>query len=224
MKARYLIYLLSGLMTFYSCVDDKGSYDYLQTPTVKITFSESIYDGVIGEETHIEPNLSFSEGDDVSNYEFEWELNGEVVCNEQILSFVPKEAITYYVLYSVIHKDSKIRTMKNLQLVAKSSYKTGWAILSDLNHKAILTQVRDDNDEYVDYLNIYEKVNGEELGSQPYKLVEHYSGKKTNPEILVVNQDAKGPLELEGNSMMKVLYTLFKGCFRKLFVLFRWSH
>ena len=36
MKARYLIYLLSGLMTFYSCVDDKGSYDYLQTPTVKI--------------------------------------------------------------------------------------------------------------------------------------------------------------------------------------------
>lgn len=169
MKARYLIYLLSGLMTFYSCVDDKGSYDYLQTPTVKITFSESIYDGVIGEETHIEPNLSFSEGDDVSNYEFEWELNGEVVCNEQILSFVPKEAITYYVLYSVIHKDSKIRTMKNLQLVAKSSYKTGWAILSDLNHKAILTQVRDDNDEYVDYLNIYEKVNGEELGSQPYK-------------------------------------------------------
>ena len=43
MKARYLIYLLSGLMTFYSCVDDKGSYDYLQTPTVKITFSESIY-------------------------------------------------------------------------------------------------------------------------------------------------------------------------------------
>lgn len=79
--------------------------------------------------------------------------------------------------------------------------------LSDLNHKAILTQVRDDNDEYVDYLNIYEKVNGEELGSQPYKLVEHYSGKKTNPEILVVNQDAKGPLELEGNSMMKVLYT-----------------
>ena len=45
MKARYLIYLLSGLMTFYSCVDDKGSYDYLQTPTVKITFSESIYDG-----------------------------------------------------------------------------------------------------------------------------------------------------------------------------------
>ena len=50
--------------------------------------------------------------------------------------------------------------------------------MSDLNHKAILTQVRDDNDEYVDYLNIYEKVNGEELGSQPYKLVEHYSGKK----------------------------------------------
>ena len=50
MKTRYLIYLLSGLMTFYSCVDDKGSYDYLQTPTVKITFSESIYDGVIGEE------------------------------------------------------------------------------------------------------------------------------------------------------------------------------
>lgn len=44
MKTRYLIYLLSGLMTFYSCVDDKGSYDYLQTPTVKITFSESIYD------------------------------------------------------------------------------------------------------------------------------------------------------------------------------------
>ena len=37
MRARYLIYLLSGLMTFYSCVDDKGSYDYLQTPTVKIT-------------------------------------------------------------------------------------------------------------------------------------------------------------------------------------------
>lgn len=24
MKARYLIYLLSGLMTFYSCVDDKA--------------------------------------------------------------------------------------------------------------------------------------------------------------------------------------------------------
>ena len=88
MKARYLIYLLNGLMTFYSCVDDKGSYDYLQTPMVKITFSESIYGGVIGEETYIEPNLSFSEGDDVSNYEFEWELNGEVVCNEQILSFV----------------------------------------------------------------------------------------------------------------------------------------
>ena len=34
MKARYLIYLLNGLMTFYSCVDDKGSYDYLQTPMV----------------------------------------------------------------------------------------------------------------------------------------------------------------------------------------------
>ena len=28
--------------------------------------------------------------------------------------------------------------MKNLQLVAKSSYKTGWAILSDLNHKGYI--------------------------------------------------------------------------------------
>ena len=79
--------------------------------------------------------------------------------------------------------------MKNLQLVAKSSYKTGWAILSDLNHKSMLTQVRDDNDEYMDYLNIYENANGEELGSQPYKLVEHYSGKKTNPEIVFFFHD-----------------------------------
>ena len=42
MKARYLIYLLSGLMTFYSCVDDKGSYDYLQTPTVSLYMTGSL--------------------------------------------------------------------------------------------------------------------------------------------------------------------------------------
>lgn len=93
MKARYLIYLLSGLMTFYSCVDDKGSYDYLQTPTVKITFSESIYDGVIGEETHIEPNLSFSEGDDVSNYEFEWELMVRLCVTNRYSHLYPKKLL-----------------------------------------------------------------------------------------------------------------------------------
>lgn len=206
MKTKYRVCLIGILAVLYSCVDDKGTYDYLKDPSVQISFDEYLYDGVIGEETRIEPNLSFAEGDAASNYEFEWQLNGEVVGTEQVLSYVPKEATTYYVLYSVIDKATKMRVMKNLQLAVKSPYKTGWAILSELNGKALITQVRDDK-KYVDYLNVYENANGEELGSQPYKLVEHYSGKKTNPEILVINHDARGPLELEGNSMTKVLYT-----------------
>lgn len=206
MKTRYINYLIGILLPFCSCVDDKGSYDYLESPSVRITFDESMYDGVIGEEVRIEPNLFFEEGDNASNYEFEWQLNGKVVSNEQILSYIPKEAATYHILYSLIAKNTKIRVMKNLQLISKSPYKTGWAILSKSGDKALITQVRDDG-EYIDYLDVYGNANGEELGGNPYKLVEHYSGKKTNPEILVINHDAQGPLELEGNSMTKVLYT-----------------
>lgn len=207
MKTRYIIGFIGVLALLYSCVDDKGSYEYVKTPSVRITFDEYLYDGVIGEETRIEPNLFFGEGDDASNYKFEWQLNGKVVGTEQVLSYVPEEAITYYVLYSVIDKATQIRVMRNLQLGVSSPYKTGWAILSAQNNKALLSQVRD-GASYVNYLDVYGNVNGgESLGAQPYKLVEHYSGRKTNPEILVINRDAKGPLELEGNGMTKVLYT-----------------
>lgn len=206
MKTRYIVYLIGVLLSFYSCVDDKGTYDYLEKSSVRITFDEYIFDGVIGEETNIEPKLALDEGDDLSNYEFEWQLNGQIVGHEKVLSYVPTEAITYYALFSVIDKATKFRVMQKVQLYVGSPYKTGWAILSKLNNKTMLSHIRD-NAGYINYLNIYETVNNEELGANPYKLVEHYSGRLTTPEILVINQDAKGALEVDGNTMAKVLYT-----------------
>lgn len=207
MKMKYTICLFVALLSFYSCVDDNGSYDYLQSPSVKITFDEYLYDGVIEEETVIEPNLEFVKGDNAADYTYEWSLNGQIVSTDQVLTYIPHEVATYYILYSVISKATGIRVMKNLQMSVKSPYKTGWAILSEKEGKSLLTQVRDDN-QYIDYLDIYKTQNGEELGEHPYKLIEHYySNTGSDSEILVINHDAKGALELSGNTMKKVLYT-----------------
>lgn len=76
MKLTHILYpaMFGCLLSLYSCVEDKGSYDHLPVNEITVTGTEKTYSVLAGiTELTIEPTITGTIlGDDNSQYEYTW--------------------------------------------------------------------------------------------------------------------------------------------------------
>lgn len=210
MKINIIILFLCSLF-LYACYEDKGDYDYAPVDEVTISFDLGSYGVAIGEDIEIKPTLEFKNPADSVNFSYEWLISGKLYSTTRNLKYIGEELGTNFTMFTVINNRTKVRTIKEIVLQVSSPYNMsfapGWFVLSDEGGKSVLHMVSskyvDGEYQYVDRRDIYNG-GGEELGREPVKLVYH-APYTTYPELLVIQRGGQKSVELDINSMARVI-------------------
>lgn len=139
---KYMILPLVALGVLSACVDDKGSYDYTVTNTVKVDNLQGTYYAIREITTlNIEPRIKGDiYGDDLDKYEFTWYVCkhklGEsghvhtVIGNEPKLEWQVDMPIGNYALYFIVKdKETGLEQMASANLNVTSPFARGFMLL-----------------------------------------------------------------------------------------------
>lgn len=196
----------------YSCIDDKGNYDYTELKTVTISNVSSNWSAPLGEEYVITPVIDYGDADStefaytwVSEIQEEW---SDTISREKVLRYTFKEIARYMTTFVVEHVPTGSLTSRQIDINTVSRYSTGWTILSEQNNKSILSYVRAEQSgenslTYNLFENIYTELRGDDLGTGPLRLGRHFSS--ASDEILVIQES--GAVEISGLDFSKVITT-----------------
>lgn len=216
MKSIKLIGIVCLTLGLGSCYEDKGLYDYreMNRPVVSKGL-EGLYNIGLGDSLKIEPEIAWALTDRV-NVSYEWSIEGSVVGTAKDL-FIPQyggKIGKNYGTFNIVDKDEGVTYMNPFIVDVTPTYSKGWLILSERNGVSEISYIRPktvtedgvSNEVYEEFVDVYRKNTGEELGKNPVKLVENWCEDLTrNGQILVVNRN--NSLELDGASMSKVVDT-----------------
>ena len=233
---RLIIYslLLSIVAGFYSCLDDKNSFDYKQVNELDGGISnmdEYGYEVIVGEELTLSPKFKFTIDKENPDVSYEWYLDGKKLdATTPSYTFSSDKYGIYELTYSVVDNKTGVKFSKSTKITVASAYLKGWAILSDMNGRSVLSfiKIKTVKIPYYDYYGeeayrdsiVYEEVEKDivpNLGTEPRRLLESTgywdlayqevnSGEEVLYDELVVMQGSKW-VELNGNSLMRSVYT-----------------
>ena len=147
MKLTHILYpaMFGRLLSLYSCVEDKGSYDHLPVNEITVTGTEKTYSVLAGiTELTIEPTITGSIlGDDDSQYEYTWyacqkDLGSDqhthtVLGNEKNLKTTVVMNPGSYNLYLIIKDNSPGMQwiISDMTLQVSTSLTTGFYVLGE---------------------------------------------------------------------------------------------
>lgn len=226
--------LLSIVAGFYSCLDDKNNFDYKQVNELDGGISnmdEYGYEVNVGEELTLSPTFKFTIDKENPDVSYEWYLDGKKLdVNTPSYTFSSDKYGIYELTYSVVDNKTGVKFSKSTKITVTSAYLQGWAILSDMGGRSVLSFIKVKTvkklyhniygeEAYRDSL-VYEEVEKDivpDLGTEPRRLLESTgywdlafqevnSGEEVLYDELVVMQGSKW-VELNGNSLMKSVYT-----------------
>ncbi|MBC5619852.1 MULTISPECIES: PKD-like family lipoprotein [Butyricimonas] len=218
MKKIY-IWILSLSVLILGCMDDKGNYSYSELN--KITIDNIAWSNSInyGDPLNITPELSFSLDSVNVSLSYEWIVNGVVIDSTSpelhIESF--KEFVGNRRCYFRVEDNSTgMKYTAEFMVNVSGTYQAGWLILSEKDNKSYLSYVKEQKKEdddgnlieivYGEETDVYKNVNGTDLGSEPIKLLEHWSSNYSSiGEILVLQKS--GSVELDGSALTKAVDT-----------------
>lgn len=211
-----MIKLFSGcfiaMLMLYSCIDDKGNYDYIELKTVKISNVFSNWSVPLGEEYVIKPIIDYN-GVDSSEFAYTWvseiqERWQDTISREKELRYTFKEIARYMTVLAVEHIPTGSLTTIQIDLNTVSRYSTGWTILSERDGKSVLSYIRpgqegEDKITYEIFPDIYTTLQGESLGAGPVRMGRHFSDE--SDQILVIQES--GAVEVSGLDFSKAIST-----------------
>ncbi len=167
-----LIILITGLaLLATSCIDDLGNYSYTAPEEPVVTNLDSVYYVNVGDYLVIEPNVSFSNKDDLS---YEWkidipdELRTENYEGETLDIFFGLETNTYSARLAVVDNSNGMKYFYPFSIVAQANFSEGIALLTSNNGKAEISFIKPDGSIQS---NIYEQMYGEPLPDGPRQLI-----------------------------------------------------
>lgn len=226
-----LLFIVAG---FYSCLDDKNSFDYKQVNELDgaiLNMDEYGYEVNVGEELTISPTFKFTIDKENPDVSYEWYLDGKKLdATTPSYTFSSDKYGIYELTYSVVDNKTGVKFSLSTKITVTSAYLKGWAILSDMNGRSVLSFIKvktvkklyyDSYGEeaYKDSI-VYEEVEKDivpDLGTEPRRLLESTgywdlayqevnSGEEVLYDELIVMQGSKW-VELNGNSLMRSVYT-----------------
>lgn len=221
MKKIYTFFLAFIAAVLLGCYEDKGNYDYEDIGELKISFEESGYEIVFGEDLNLEPKFNIDIAEDSPRYSYTWYVDGETrpEWNKRNFSWtVDKILKRKYVTLEVADLEKDILYMNQISLSVLGIYENrySWMILSDVNGKSRLSyfsslEYDEDNDIFKKvkfYDDAYTPVFGTELGTGPIAIQEHFrQGVDWQDEIIgnVCIFQESGAVDLNGESFEKEL-------------------
>lgn len=177
MKTLKYIICLGCISLMTSCYEDEGNYDYHDINEVTITGVPESQEIDRLETLSITPTLEGTlYGEDESNYEYEWELNGSVISTEKDLNYeVTNSTGSYTLRYSVIDKDNQTRAFAVTKLVVNSSTSSdGILVISNQYGMADMSYLRLDKENASFSSMFYNESHDTPLGHNPRFLYQSY--------------------------------------------------
>lgn len=210
MKKRNIIIALLAIVGLVSCLKDDGNYDYKTSRKVTITIPATT--AFAGDSVTITPVIRFADESDTLGFSYSWRMEKEPVSDRKVLK-LKAEDIRVYGLQLVV-KDERsgesYTQIANLNVVSR--FKTGFAVLYEKNNKSCIAHINHpdpmtEDGEYTTYYELYKSMNGEDLGEQPVRMIQHFYASGSPSEILVIQRGGQGTVEIDGNSMKKAMLT-----------------
>lgn len=171
--------VLLSILLLSGCYKDKGNYDYEQLNEIIISGideNETYYFNLGEPFTMPEPIITFSDSTNAHNdLSYQWKLDNKVVSTEKVLNVeVPiKPGETYYVgEFSVKDERTGIAYIQKFRFNVLYNFTMGWMWLVENNGRVEMNMMTTNQKFYPD---VFTSINGEELGSDAYQLVEHWS-------------------------------------------------
>ncbi|MCB6971576.1 MULTISPECIES: PKD-like family lipoprotein [Butyricimonas] len=210
MKKIYIFIVLLTMVGLYSCLDDKGNYDYKESRKITISLpTQTVY---LGDEVTFSPAIRYEEGADTLDYSFEWKLDKKTVSQERELKVIA-EKIGGSKFQLIVTDDRSGETYTQITtMTVNSRFRSGFAVLYEKNGKSCIAHINhkepvDADTEFTTYYELYKEMNGEDLGEKPVKMIEHFYFGGSPGEILVIQRGGQGTVEIDGNSMKKAMLT-----------------
>lgn len=142
------ILLISTFITFFSCYEDKGNYDYVDINVVSINIGEkdSVFHKISKVDTlRISPDLSATMDPNINNdtvrYSFQWSL-GEQYTSKNLVYPVDLSSRDYEVELAVTDNVTKLVTIAKWTVIVTDLYQKGYIILTENEkHEAQLDMI-----------------------------------------------------------------------------------
>lgn len=199
---KYKLILLAclSLCVYCGCVEDKGSYDYVELNELTISGMEKAY--VVEQLTNVKiiPEITLDVGEfNPDNYTYVWVLyslysnpfDADTISREKDLDIeIMALTKTYKLHYEVKNKESGLIYTKSADFTVINSFSIGLMALSRVNDDANLTFIN-----MLDAIteDAYEKINGEIVGKNP-RGIRYIAGEITeaSPMVVIMTDDERG--------------------------------
>ena len=205
--------LLLATLLLGACYEDKGSYDYLDSPKVEFQSRLSLdFSYLVGVPVEADAPLLFSQevSDPDSLFQVEWYLNRQLVNTGYHLSYTFERAGSFDLIFKVRNRQTgETYISEAFPVSVANTFDWGWMILSDMGDgNSSLGFITPQNRA----LHRLEDGVDEPLGSDPISLHYYYvmNSEATGsyvagvPKILV-NQGS-GSVTLDGNTLEKDMW------------------
>ena len=214
MKIRYILLLIITVLGVSSCYDDKGNYSYDPKNDIKITFDASYFEAILGEKIKLTPRLTFAIDSNDVDLSYKWTFLGKEISDQRNLEWVVDTVTSNHNVYlNVTDNRTGVTFSGGISAMLSSAYaKEAWVVLAKQNGKSVLSYIRetqeDDGSEYgkftyTDIPDIYQLVNGEELGTDPVRVLEHFAARGGIGHFWVLQNGGQGCVDLSGEDFTK---------------------
>lgn len=214
MKIRYILLLIITIWGMNSCYDDKGNYSYDPKNDITVTFDASYFEAVLGETVKLSPRLTFAIDSNDVDLSYEWLFLGKKISDKRNLEWVVDTVVDYQNIYlHVIDNRTGVAYSGEISAMLNSPYaKEAWVILAKQDGKSVLSYIREKNEvdgsqygkfTYEDVPNVYRLVNGEDLGTEPVRVLEHFAGGGELGNFWVLQNGDQGCIDLSGQDFTK---------------------
>lgn len=223
MKIRHmLLYFLLALL-FVGCYDDKGNNDYRPLNTIEVQpFGEDSYpSAAFGDTIRYHSTLRFASGTgEGMKLAYEWTFAGKRIGNEPDLFWIVDTVATGYVILRVTDEETGLVYSNHKSLRIDSPYKSmGWIVLTEKDGKSSLSFIREMIVDYVFddlglslafenqiFPDIYKEINGEDLGTEPVGVMEHFSTVEPGSILVLQQGENPGGVDIDGNTFQRDIY------------------
>lgn len=208
---RFLIAFLLGGVLATGCYKDKGNYEYSTLGDDILVSRFDTVDNIrlnwaYDERIEIEPGFRIvTDRVKEADLRYEWNIDGEVVSTERVLSIEPLSVGRHSGTFTVIDGVRELRYNTIFTLVISSSFSEGWFILSNDGGKSLLSYVNlvDESTPGELIRDVYGEVNEDELGSDPRKIrIVSYDGSTVTYEWEVLQ--GSGSVSIDQSTMAKI--------------------
>ncbi|MDR2130873.1 MAG: hypothetical protein LBP56_06890 [Odoribacteraceae bacterium] len=207
MKKQIVNTLLAAIvLATASCYKDKSQTELLPLPNITVIPDDFMSRGRVvytNEETELFVPVLWN-GEDSTRYDYRWTHMGKEISTERTLRHIFTETGATSVSFQVVQRSTGIAFGTTLSISISTKFLVGWLILSEKEGRSALDFIHIDTEEL--YPDIHHEFYPDDpLGSQPYRLEQHFTA--AYDEILVMQRGGPGLVELDGRDFSKVITT-----------------